>query len=472
MANLGYSPSLSARVLFEGAISFHRRYPSAISEFNFVVYRNSDEKPFQEEYERLIILPSQQNIPTATRCGRRNFSFKVEVIKGSIADEHSDIIVNSTSTEMRGDANQISKAIFAAGGGGLKNACSMLAKGGKNLNDGKVISTPSYGKLKCKEVYHVHVLGKAKRDQPPTAVEATLLKKVIHECLSMADNSKHETVSFPSFCLGVGNYTVEQSGSLMFEALEEFMKSSQHLKNVHIVIYDPKLHDEFQKYFNEHFVLGTVDSGPNAGMMLPSSASRGQLTSTFIQLPQNPVFTNSISFKIYGIQKETLTMVEKRIKMLINSLIVTDMVDLGEIAKLIQESDLNEVYELANKTGVKIDVQYGLERVVVNGEEGAVKTLCNMIQFKKTELSLLVGELKFYEWYAEGSSNDDILPYPPEVMMQLEVAFKRNHSHVQVNIDGMPFTIDLVNKEEIDKTGDLKRKVIRRQKIKAGKIIL
>ena len=118
MANLGYPPNFSASILFEEVVSFHYRHPTAITCFHFVVYRDSDEKDFFDEYKRRVEQVSK--LETSSRpvsggtSGARDIvlgSMKIEVINGSIADEQTEVIVNSTSVDMKKDANQITKAI-------------------------------------------------------------------------------------------------------------------------------------------------------------------------------------------------------------------------------------------------------------------------------------------------------------------------------------------------------------------------
>ena len=479
VANLGYSPEFSARIMFEEVVSFHYKHPTAITEFCFVVYRKSDEKPFFDEYDRRVKQLAKLSTPSmpTTATGKPDHgSLKVELFKGNLAREQTAVIVNSTSIDLREDANQISRAIFDFAGNDMRNACSSLVSSGLLLVDGIVIPTSASGELRCDKVYHVHVPGKEKREAPPTLPEASLMKKVIYNCLEMANNNKHESLSFPAFCLGIGNYTVEESGGLMFEAFEDFIRTSpQHLKTIRIIIHDQQKHDEFLKYFKGYFPnVSTESTGASHAFLSPSLSrkTRSHHASPFANLPQMPLCQkSSIRFKIYSIRKETLAIVEKELIKFINETIVSDMVDLGETTTLFGPSDLNKVYELARDNEVEVDVQPELERIIITGEEGAVEKLCNKVQLMKVELSSLINELQFFEWFTEDASGLQER-YPPEAMRQIEVAYKRHLSAVEITVDNIAVTVNFANWEEFDPKAGLRRGVVRKRKaVEVGMIL-
>ena len=479
VANLGYPPNFSASILFEEVVSFHYRHPTAITCFHFVVYRDSDEKDFFDEYKRRVEQVSK--LETSSRpvsggtSGARDIvlgSMKIEVINGSIADEQTEVIVNSTSVDMKKDANQITKAIHEKAGPELQLTCSSLVSNGVFLSDGVVMPTGASGMLRCDKVYHAHVPGKVK-GIPPKSSETALLRKVVRNSLEMAEDDRQISISFPAFCLGIGNYTIQESGEPMFSAISDFMKTNpKYLKEVHIVVYDKKIHDEFLQFFLEYFKQPGSSVAKGNHVMVHSSQpkdTRPRGGSYFTHLPAKPVFKKcSVSFQIYGVVPETLTIVEKQLRGFINECIVMDMVDLGDITKLFQGSDCEEMVKLGEEQGVEVEYQPEMERVLMTGEELSVEKVCNRIQLKKFELSKLVNELQLYEWYTEKDFGGIRELYSNEVAMQLEVAYKRKQSVVEVMADGVWVTVNLNAMEERDEFG-IKRNVFRDRKMQMGK---
>ena len=472
VVGLGYKPEFSARVLFESVVSFHYKHPSAITQFYFIVHRKGDEQAFYEEYEKRIeqfakiSLPSPPR-PSTSSGNKHGFDpLDVEIIKGDLTKEQTEVIVNSTSIDIREDANQISRALFAAAGNDMRDACSGLVNSGVLLADGLVIPTNASGELRCDKVYHVHVPGKLKRDVPPTPAEAALLKKVVYGCLEIAEETKQESLSFPAFCLGIGNYTIEQSGGLMFEAIGEFVQMSpKYLKSVRIVIRDKPLYDDFLQFYKQG-TSGFRKKPPNhAGLKprsvtqptKPSYATAGEL------LKPSSCKKNAVHFHLFGIKKDKLDNTEKELKIFINESIVTDMVELGETIKLFHQNDLDVFFELAFQHSVEIDVQLDFERVLFSGEEMAVEKLCTKVQQKKIELQALTNELQLYQWFGEDLSGIPV-SYPQDVMMQIEVGYKRKLDSINIVIDRTHVRIDFLKMEEQDNTGGFRKKIARRRR--------
>ena len=470
VTGLGYKPEFSARVLFDAVISFHYKHPTAITQFCFVVFRKSDETAFFDEYDTKILQFAKVTAAPSLNGSKPNFgALNVEIINGDLAKERTEVIVNSTSEMIEEDANQISRAIFAAAGDDMRYACRSLVSSGLRLVDGMVIPTNASGVLRCDKIYHVNVPGKLRRDVPPTKVEGSLLKMVVNGCLDLAENTKQETISFPAFCLGIGKYTVEQSGGLMFEAFDEFIKRSspKYLRKIRIVICDKQLYDEFLQYYNR--IINDHDPAtPSIGSEIPLRASgpigAHSLKPSIVNFPSKVLKKSAVSFHLYGIQKESLDDTERELKVFIHETIVTDMVDLEETMKLFHADDLKSFYELAIAQDIEVDVQPEFKRIILRGEENAVEKMCNKIQQKKFELQALTNELQIYQWCSTNSAGGGVKIYSLDVTMQIEVAFKRKLDSVSVTIDQTPIMIDLRKMEEYDNIGGVRGKVERRRK--------
>ncbi len=463
VAGLEYKPELSAHVLFDAVVSFHYKYPTAITQFCFVVFRDSDKKAFFDEYEAKVTQFAKVTASPQPHHGNKpNFgALNVEIFNGDLAKERTEVIVNSTSLDIKEDANQISKAIFAAAGEDMCYSCRSLVSSGLLLVDGQVIPTNASGVLRCDKVYHVHVPGKAKRDVPPTSTECSLLKIVVCNCLDLAESTRQGTVSFPAFCLGIGNYTVEQSAGLMFEAFEEFIKTSppKYLKKIRIVIRNKQLYDEFLQYHNR--VILDQESPPIQSNGTSLAEEPVVTNSLFGNFPSKSLKKTAICFHLYGIKSDSIDDTEMKLKVFINEAIVTDMVDLRETMKLFNQDDMKRFHELAIEHSIEVDVQPEFRRIILHGEENGVEKMSNKIQQRQFELQALTNELQIYQWCSMNPKGS-VQIYSQDVMMQIEVAYKRKLNSVSVTIDQTMVRIDLQKMEEYDRTdGTLRGKVER-----------
>lgn len=477
MVGLGYKPELSACILFESVISFHHKHPSAINEFIFVIYRPTDAKAFYNEYEVKVQQFTKSSSLRATPSTARDFgSLNVEIVLGSLAEERTEVIVNSTSTDMRPNNNAISRAIFRAAGQDMVDTCASLVECDVFCSNGNIVPTNASGELRCDKVYHVHIPGKTNRDVPPTKSEGNLFKRVIRGCLDIAEESRQMSLAFPAFCLGIGNYTVEQSAGLMFEVIDEFVKASpKYLSEVRIVILDKKLYDEFHEYYkrvlsssgsNGESMLSSLDTGGTKNGREPPSSSLQQShdhgsMASFV--PKTSCHKTGVQFSLYGTEDRNMTSAEIELTRFIDESIVTDMVDVGEAMKLFHKDDFDKLMEIAVQNGVEVDVQLEFDRIIVIGESTEVEKICGKLRQKKNDLQKLAEGLQVYQWYVEDGSGHLEL-YHQDAMAQLEVAYKRSLPSIEVSHGQRRVVVDLVKMEQYEATSSQRRRVVRKKK--------
>ncbi len=481
VTGLGYPPEISAAVLFESVISFHKKYPLAINEFQFLGFEDREENALRNEYDKRfmhVTTGRKSSIATSVSSYRRHDGalLKVQIYKGNIVMEKANVIVNSTSYDLK-EVNEISKAIFRAGGDEMRKECKKLVDAGTSLKNGNVVATANYGNLECDQIYHVHVPGKGKRDDSPTSNEALLIKNIIHRCLIMAERNKHESISFPTFCLGIGNYTTEQSGKLMFESFEEFAKTSfpRHLKHIRVVILDQKKYSELLACFQDYFSISspsdsiTLHYASSQPSIIPDSTSLSLSSYNHALPPKQLKKKSSIRFKIYGVKTSSIAVARKQLQAFIQCVIVERIVDLRNTMKLFHKFDFDEIVERAHDRGIELEFQPNLERILLTGEEKSVEIVSQTIETIKEKSLNLISELQMYEWVAADDPSSDcsytFTPYSEESMRQIEAAYKRNLPSVQIYADQVQVNIDFKKWEEIDQattTGCITRPVRRR----------
>ena len=339
--NLGYPTSETAPVVLEEIVSFHMNNPDVITCFHFIVYRDSDYKHYISEYEKKMELVDRiTNQPPAIVSGstegsqRRGLQsgvtgnregFKVQLLLGDITAEQTEVIVNSTSIDMRHDANNICEAIHAAAGQGLRISCQSFVDQNFLLKDGMVISTTASGTLRCNKIYHAHVPDKSK-GVSLTQDQNDLLQKVVFNCLQLAEDEGQISLAMPAFCLDDGNYTVRESAKPTLDAMKEFAKTNPtHLKDVHIVIFNQDQFDQFYGYFCEYFadIVSPTPQSPygvtqkndsvHAILLGSQTAFRSHSTIGIVPPQDEPLKNYKVIFKIYGLVQGRLTIVEKEL---------------------------------------------------------------------------------------------------------------------------------------------------------------
>lgn len=479
VGNLGYPAKVSASLLFKEVIEFHVRHPSVIDCMTIVVFKDKDFEPYNAEYEKAIaqvakIAPSSPKASSSSTPGIMSPTscLKVELVKGDLSKETTDVIVNSTSIDMRPDTNQISKALHEAAGPDLAMICSNYVDQGVFLSEGTVVPSNASGTLRCNKIYHAHVPGK-KKGVPCTNTERNLLKQVVYNCIAQAEQDRQSSISFPAFCLGIGNYEINESGEPMFEALKQFAQTApKHVKEVRIVIYDQNVYDKFYNFFCEYF-SDVVKQADSAHVIVGGKTLQQHQQQ---QRPRLDTSTSSVSiskkscinFRIYGIRTETLTIVEKQVKSFISDKIFDDTIDLGDTTNLLDENDISEIHALAEERGVEVNIQFQLDRIVIQGEEVAVQKVLLSIQKKIFTLTQCLNEYGLYQWsYSEDGQNR---PYPENVAKQLEAAYKRNQKSKRVTMENVEVTVSLTDMKEFDSTSKM-RIVHRQRKSELGKLI-
>ena len=457
---LGYPASVTAKIVFEEIITFLSENPQTIMHFHIIVFRTSDFNAYAKEFDCSLktqdfielvkkhLNPKLYKVQDKMRledCGSgklRKNQLIVKLCNGNIIDEETNVIVTNTSDDMRPDSKRISKAIHDAAGQEFEK--SLLANSTKFVK-GLVIPLNACGALRCNKVYHVRLPGKMK-GIPPNQAQKCFFEDYVYKCLLLAENEKQRSISFPAFCVGSGNYSISESAEPTFNAIQKFTTiNPMHLKKVHIVISDQEIYKTFYFHFRQTF---------------PSCDEKSNELSVSLRLQSNvlPRFPEylcktpnlrecKLSFRICSFNESKLTEAKRDLIASINKRIVDDMVDLGETAFLLNESDVDEIIKLAEKHNIDVKFQQSLNRVLVSGVKTSVKKVCQHIQEKVNKLSHVANELRPYEW---SSRHEDgtIAVYTLDVTMQLELAYKQERSEVQVVIDGIQCTMDLKAMEE------------------------
>ncbi|XP_063404473.1 protein mono-ADP-ribosyltransferase PARP14-like [Mytilus trossulus] len=159
-------------------------------------------------------------------------SISVRVVKGQLAQQKVDVIVNSTSSNLNLENGMLSQSVLRAGGQRLQNECTQNYPNG--IKEGEVAITTG-GKLSCKNVLH-GCLPSWHHDQSSIKI----LETFITECLNVSTKKQHKSIAFPSLGTGKLGYPVDQVAKHMFSCIESFTESAPKstITEVLLVVYD------------------------------------------------------------------------------------------------------------------------------------------------------------------------------------------------------------------------------------------
>ncbi len=152
--------------------------------------------------------------------GRRSNkgSTKLCVENSDISEETTDVIVNTTSEEMKLNESAVSKALLKKAGSMLQTACDQLVQSGLKLDHGQIIPTKSFGSLQCKKILHAHLPNYSWAVQSGID-HYSLIYDIVTKSLTKTEEENLESISLPAFGLGQGGYKVKDIAEPMLKAI-------------------------------------------------------------------------------------------------------------------------------------------------------------------------------------------------------------------------------------------------------------
>ncbi|XP_052077921.1 protein mono-ADP-ribosyltransferase PARP14-like [Mytilus californianus] len=155
----------------------------------------------------------------------------ITVLRGQVALQEVDAIVNSTSKDLQLTHGAVSQSLLNAGGKTLQSECTKKYPNGVNPGE---IAVTNGGKLECKSVYHGALTGWSPTEAPKE------LEMFMTNCLAAATKSGFSSIAFPA--LGTGNlgYPKSEVARMMFSNVEMFGRNnpSTSITDVRFVIYE------------------------------------------------------------------------------------------------------------------------------------------------------------------------------------------------------------------------------------------
>ncbi len=404
------------------------------------------------------------------------------IAQGNIAEESTDIIVNTTSEDMTLNKSAVSRAILEKAGVELQKTCNNYVENGMRLDHGQIVVTPAVGKLRCRKIIHAHVPHQG--SIATSTHHCQLIEKIVIDCLQRAENEKMESISFPAFGLnlGGGGYLLAEP---MLQAFQKFGQTHpKSVKSIRVVINDPDLYKQFNDLYCKFFGRSSSDPTPPPSLWdrLKLIGSNQKVNSVSQELQAEGVASNKpppiwalshsirnpiVVFTIFGASDDQCEKIATILKNLIKEKSTTKTITDVHIEQLIDD-DLKEILQIGDKHGVHVKMVAKIKEIHISGETSNVLEAHSEIQKILSDISRSMITLRDFEW---SSAEDDgrFEAYPPEASMRLERALNRGMKAIELTVDNVVVLIDIQNRVETDKTSG-KRRNISRSKNSMGSV--
>lgn len=415
----------------------------------------------------------------------------ISVIQGNIADESTDVMVNTTTEDMNLSSNAVSRAIAKKAGPKLQSVCHQLVDSGLKLEHGKIAVTAACGQLHCKKVFHAHVPIRSRLAADPKQ----LIEKIVMECLQKTTEHSLQSISFPAFGIGAGGYSVTETAEPMLKALQSFGKSkSKSVKTVRIVILDQGCYQEFHDYFCKFFnkdpaeaaqaghgflhsigssIKATLGMGQEKGVSVDLQSSSGVVSVRSAMPPPSWVYqphalSNPVAlFRVFASSPQTGEQVCEEIRKTIRERSAHQKIEEEAISYLIDD-DIREILDIGKQFGVVINLMLKIKEITISGEKGSVTQAQMKITSILHDVEGAQRELRLYEWQSD--DDGEFESYPPEASVRLERAYTKKLDAIEMTIDDVAIVVDLKRMIEISKSTGKERTVRRAKRTQFGKL--
>ena len=151
---------------------------------------------------------------------------EIKLTQGDITEQEVEAIVNAANNHLWMGAG-VGGAIKAKGGVEIEK--DAMSKG--PIPVGEAVVTGA-GSLKAKYVIHAAVMGQ------DLVTDEQYIKKATINVLKRAEELKIRSLAFPAFGTGVGGFPVEKCAQIMIDAVKNFSKEAEFVKEVQFVLFD------------------------------------------------------------------------------------------------------------------------------------------------------------------------------------------------------------------------------------------
>ncbi len=391
---------------------------------------------------------------------------RLSIKNADISEEETDIIVNTTTAEMKLSSSAVSKAILKKAGPILQQTCDQLIQSGLSLDHGQIVETKAFGSLQCKRIIHAHIPPRSEAVKVGVN-HSSLIAGIISKCLSKAESMGMKSVSFPAFGFGQGYYSVREVAEPMLTAFRDFgSEGPKQIQVIRVVILDQKLHKQFFDFYVNFFKLDVSvprkyvhairsklnPKGGHEEIDVELQCSGEIASMQFMHQCSEPVKSGVLLFDIYANSEENCTRIAARLKEIVKEKCVMEEIENPFIAYLI-DADISDIHSIGTHLQVQVDVILQVKKIEIQGEKDLAKEAKMKISGVLSEIEESASELKFFQW----QRGDDDETYSYEDSFKLERARAKKIHAIQMAIDDIEVIIDLDKMEERSATGIVRK---------------
>ena len=384
---LSFPHDVAAKIFFEETKEFEKRITNCtIKEVSFVVY-NQDAKSieaFKNELKKQaewgssglattvpVVLPTKKwrtkrrstknDSPSISKssldetdnsvmCIQVGEDKEVEIAKGDITKETTDVIAHLTNPDMSLHGG-VAMALTRAGGQDIQRECQDKVDSTKSQIATTVLTTA--GQLDAKCVAHM-----VASDSP----SSNEIEKCISNCLKTVNENEWESISFPAVGTGSLKHDPEKAATAILTSVVRFLESSTGpLKTVRIVLQD----DDIVTAFQASAIKLNEDEAPGMFKRFVNYFLKSDSTTISVK-EKVPVIKKKLFLEIYAKDEDTVNRAKERILKIMESQNKKDKLDDDSIGKLSQQQ-INEIKHLCETNDIKVTIQKELNRIIVVG---------------------------------------------------------------------------------------------------------
>ncbi len=160
----------------------------------------------------------------------------IECIKGDIAAQRDIVaVVNAANAQLKMGGG-VAGALHRAAGPGLEEECRPLAP----IKPGESVITGAHN---LPNSYVIHCLGPVFGVDKP---EEKLLADCYRNTLRLAEDSKIDSVAFPSISTGAFGYPMKDAARVAFKTVKEMVPELKNVTTIRFVLFDAealKIHE-------------------------------------------------------------------------------------------------------------------------------------------------------------------------------------------------------------------------------------
>ena len=410
---------------------------SSVQDIRFVVYQQD---------QKLIAAFKQEMDQLAAKCKSTRSTFRpraaglvsIEVLQDDLCKEKSDAIVNINSKDMNMDsAGSLSKAVKLASGPQVEAECNQLGQ----QSGGTAVIT-SGGNLPARHIIHLI----------PDSEQKDHLQQCVEKCFRLAEARGLQSISIPAVGTGAYGMSAVESATLIFKALCNFSGSSNTVRKVRIVIFQPEMLHAFQQEHKKHSTHSNQSASSPVDVDEEESegSSLGEAKARSPRPPQRASHEHSVKISVIGQSKASVEKAVESLKKGFSEACTMEQVE-DEVISQLSQKQINSLRRKAEDRDVKLEVEAVANRIEVRGQPTEVSSMVAEIRKEikertkrkqEEEQALLLS--KDIEWSYEIHGNRMV--FGSKANAKIEMAHSRDEPRVQVSLRADQFVIDLKTK--------------------------